>query len=351
VEQRARHEVARVVKAERGRLRNASAPVVLAVLSGAALAPVVAAVATGSGVAGALVTLAGVAGNVGGGHLTGLVEKLAARIRDKSTDLREPEAVRGTVEAELLTALAKSDSGAQELRIQLTDLLLSVDGMHDAIGAAGAELREHLVACLWQLAGQQKETLAKLDALGTEQWRQGRQLRHQTTLLEEMVDRQRWMMREQAGPPDRASTGPPPPVRPVIVASDGQRAGSASGWHGGADVVIGDRVYLIYDTLAEERSTGDHSVVLRQAQGLLHVPAPGPGDGYVWLRQALPNRGRNQNSATARRALSALAAERDLLAGLSKVRGMPRVSQFALDGPDVSLVLGWPASRSTGAAC
>ena len=55
MEQRARHEVARVVKAERGRLRNASAPVVLAVLSGAALAPVVAAVATGSGVAGALV--------------------------------------------------------------------------------------------------------------------------------------------------------------------------------------------------------------------------------------------------------------------------------------------------------
>ena len=75
MEQQARHEVARVVKAERGRLRNASAPVVLAVLSGAALAPVVAAVATGSGVAGALVTLAGVAGNVGSGHLTGLAEK------------------------------------------------------------------------------------------------------------------------------------------------------------------------------------------------------------------------------------------------------------------------------------
>ena len=121
--------MARVVKAERGRLRNASAPVVLAVLSGAALAPVVAAVATGSGVAGALVTLAGVAGNVGSGHLTRLVEKLAERTRDKSTDPQEPEAVRGTVEAELLAALAKSDSGAQELRIQLTDLLLSVDGM------------------------------------------------------------------------------------------------------------------------------------------------------------------------------------------------------------------------------
>jgi hypothetical protein len=72
------------------------------VLSGAALAPVVAAVATGSGVAGALVALAGVAGNVGSGHLTGLVEKLAERIRDKSTDPQEPEAVRGTVEAELL---------------------------------------------------------------------------------------------------------------------------------------------------------------------------------------------------------------------------------------------------------
>jgi len=116
------------------------------------------------------------------------------------------------VEAELLAALAKSDSGAQELRVQLTDLLLSVDGMHDAIGAAGAELREHLVACLRQLAGQQEETLAKLDALGTEQWRQGRQLRRHTALLEEMVDRQRWMMRARAGRPDQASSGLPPSV-------------------------------------------------------------------------------------------------------------------------------------------
>src|SRR5260370_5640098 len=199
VEQRARQGVARVVKAERRRLRNASAPVVLAVLSGAALAPVVAAVATGSGVAGALVTLAGVAGNVGSGHLTGLVEKLSERIRDKSTDPQEPEAVRGTVEAELLAALAKSDSGAQELRVQLDDRLLSVDGMHGAIGAAGAELREHLVACLRQLAGQQEKALAELDALGTEQWRQGRHPRRPTPRLEGMVEPDGRVMRGRGG--------------------------------------------------------------------------------------------------------------------------------------------------------
>src|SRR5260370_1870313 len=125
VEQRARQGVARVVKAERRRLRNASAPVVLAVLSGAALAPVVAAVATGSGVAGALVTLAGAAGNVGSGHLTGLVEKLSERIRDKNTDPQEPEAVPGTVDAELLPALAQIHSAPPEVRVHLAHRLLS----------------------------------------------------------------------------------------------------------------------------------------------------------------------------------------------------------------------------------
>jgi hypothetical protein len=106
-------------------------------------------------------------------------------------------------------------------------------------------------------------------------------------------------------------------------------------------------VYLIHDVLTEERFAPDHSVVLRQAQGQRLVPAPGSDGGYVWLRQAR----RNRDSAAARAALSALAAERDLLARLSTVRGMPGVGQFAAEGALVTLILRWPASRSVGGAC
>ena len=70
MDQQARVEVARTVRAKRKWLRNASAPAVLAMLSGAAFAPDVAAAASGAGTAVALATLAGVAGNIGAGHLT-----------------------------------------------------------------------------------------------------------------------------------------------------------------------------------------------------------------------------------------------------------------------------------------
>ena len=77
MEQQTRLEVARVVRAKRGPLKNASATAALVMLSGAALAPVLAAVAGGAGAAAALAAFAGVAGNVGGGHLTDVIERLS----------------------------------------------------------------------------------------------------------------------------------------------------------------------------------------------------------------------------------------------------------------------------------
>jgi hypothetical protein len=347
MDQQARVEVARTVRAKRKWLRNASAPAVLAVLSGAAFAPVVEAAASGAGTAAALAAIAGVAGNIGAGHLTAVIERAADRIR--GMDAPDAETVRDALAGELLTALERNDTGAQELSVQLTGLMMSIGGIPDALGAAGSELREYLVRCFAQLTGQHVEAMARLEALSTGQRQERRQLRQLMTLTEEAVDRLRQQERaDRSRPAPPASGSALPPIRPIVVASAGAAGASAERcWRGGADVVVGDRVYLIHDVFAEERFAADHSVVLRQAQGQQLIPAPGPDGGYAWLRQAE----RNRDDAAARAALSALAAERDLLASLSTVRGTPRVGQFAAEGALVTLVLTWPSSRSGGAAC
>lgn len=345
MDQQAKAEVARTVRAKRKWLRNASAPAVLAMLSGAAFAPDVAAAASGAGTAVALATLAGVAGNIGAGHLTNMIERAADRIRGR--DAPDAETARDALAGELLAALEGNDTVAQELSVQLTGLLMSIDGIPDALGAAGSELRDYLVGCFGQLTGQHVEAMARLEALSRGQRQERRQLKHLTALAEEAVDRLRRQAR--AGQPYTEPSAPEatlPPLGPTAVAPGGEAGTSAGrGWRGGGDIPVGDRVYLIHDVLAEEHFSADHSVVLRQAQGQRLIPAPGPDGGYVWLRQAE----RNRDSAVARAALSALAAERDLLASLDTIRGMPRLGQFAAEGARATLVLQWPASRSGGA--
>lgn len=347
MDQQAKAEVARTVRAKRKWLRNASAPAVLAMLSAAAFAPDVAAAASGAGAAVALTTLAGVAGNIGAGHLTNMIERAADRIR--GTDAPDAETARDALAGELLAVLERNDTAAQELSIQLTDLLMSIDGIPDALGAAGSELRDYLVGCFAQLTGQHAEAMARLEALSTGQRQELRHLRQLMTLTEETVDRLRrqehadWLGTE----PPTSGAVPPTLLRPVVVTPGGAAGAPAErGWRGGADVAVGDRVYLIHDVLAEEQFTADHSAVLRQAQGQQLIPAPGPDGGYVWLRQAE----RKRDSAAARAALRALAAENDLLGTLRTVGGMPQVRQLAAEGALVSLVLTWPMSRS-GAAC
>ena len=348
---RAARDVTRTVATEPGRLRRGSAVAVLALLSASALVPVTIAVTGGGAVATAL---AGAAGNIGSGYLTGVIERTAARLRYSNVESPGREMARDALAADLLAALEKGDSTAQELGAELTTFLKKIDGFKAAVNAAEDDLRAHLRECFKELFEQQRAALTALGAIGAEQRRQGKQLRGQTKLNEENADRLRWLTsrlteRSSTEPSSpAASGGPQPAVTPIIAAPAVVTAApSAGAWYGGAEVAIGDRVYLIHDDLLEEHFSPDRSLLRRQARGLRLVPSSGPGAGYVWVRHVEAHRG----TPLARIALNALAHERDLLASLRSVRGLPRVSQFAADNRTATLVAGWPASRSTGAPC
>ena len=211
-----------------------------------------------------------------------------------------------------------------------------------------------MLVCFRQLAGQQDEALSKLQAIEAGQRRQERQQRNHGRQIEEMNDRLRLVMGllvDRLPPPGLPAA--PPTGSLGFIQLAGPAAGPAlgiSGWAGGAEIMIGDRVYLLHDELLEERSSADHSVLYRQARGLRLDPSGGRDGEYAWLRQAHVPSARGQPSPAARAALAAPRRERDLLARLRSVRGLPRVTQLVADGRTATLVLGWPANGS-GAPC
>ncbi len=337
----ARDEVARAVKTEPGLLRRGSAAAVLALLSASALAPVAVAVASGSAVTTAL---AGVAGGIGGGYLTGFIQKAANRLQGKSADSPESGDLRNEMAADLLIDLEKGDATARALSADLTNLLESIDGFAAATTVAQGDLRYHLTECFTELKEQRQSTLKRLDAIRVEQRRQGRRQREHGEMLEEITDQLRYRSPERPAGEDGASTDN---VQPVMVthvvesASPAMVTGLAS-WYGGAELVTGDRVYQIHDDLLEEHFSPDRHVARRQARGLQLVPSRRTGSGYVWLRQVQAH----GDGAMARTALQALARENDLLRSLGSVRGFPRIHKFVPENRSATLVTGWPASHS-----
>jgi hypothetical protein len=343
-------EIARTVGKEPGRLRRAGAPAVLALLGAAALVPVLIEAAGGGPLAAAL---GGVAGNVGGGYLTGVLEKLANRLRDGQSR-QEPDEIRDRLAADLLTALQKNDHRAGELRAELTNLLVEVDGFGAAVSAATGDLQTHLVACVSELAGQQSETLRRLGAVDARQRGMERQLRHQARQMQEMLDRQRLLSRrplESIAAAEHAPPGIPrhhtAPIYPAMIINAAVPA-PATGlrWQGGEEIAVGDRVYLLHDYLLDEHFGAAQSVVFRQARGLQLVSPEDSGQEHVWLRQAeVRHRGRDTQHA-----LAALPAERQLLAALGSHPGLPSAVQLVADEGRASLAFAWPTSQ-TGRPC
>lgn len=350
LERAAREEVTRTVATQHGLLRRGSAAAVLALLSASALVPVAVAVAGGGAVATAL---AGVAGNMGSGYLAGVIERSAARLRRRNAGSPGSGAVRDALAAELLVALEKGDSTAHELGAALTQVLVKIDGFETAIDAAQDDLRTHLVGCFTELTEQQHAALEKLDAMGAEQQRHGKELRSQKEFLEETVDRLRYVMSslaERSSPqqPPAPSGGVQRAIVPIVVAPTATAAvPGASPWYGGVDVAIGDRVYLIHSDFLEEHFSADRSLLRRQARGLQLVPTHRAGNGYAWLRQVEAHRVTPATSI----ALQTMTREHDLLVSLRSVRELPGVNQLAADGRTATLVTVWPASRSTGGPC
>jgi hypothetical protein len=368
MERASRDEVARTVATAPGRLRRGTAAGVLALLGASALTPIAAAALGG----GAVVTaIAGLAGGVGSGYLTGLIQGVADQLRAGSARPPSPDTIRDALAADLLRALEKGDAAAGELAAGLAALLDRVDGFEAALAAARGDLRAHLSSCFTEVVDQQRSALRALGEVGAEQRRQGRHQRRQTALLEEIADRLRRLDRSAGSPSTAAPAATPPPSSPATAASGGPAAigspaarpivavasgpaapGHAADWAGGTDVLVGDRTYLLYDGLLDEETSADHALVRRQAQGRRIVPAGPARDQYAWLRQAEVVR----SSPAADSARAALAREHDLLRTLGTAAGLPRIATFAdgrtpAGGTTSTLVLEWPASRATGVAC
>jgi hypothetical protein len=346
----ARAGVTRAVAAEPGRLRRCSAPVLLAFTSAAALAPLLVA----GGPALVMAALAGVAGNVGSGMLSNVLDRAIARLGGKKPGLADTDAIRDDLAGELRSALQRQDAAAAELGAGLFDLLMRIGGVEAALDAAADDVSENVLECFRKLAGQQDEALSKLQAIEAGQRRHERRQRDHGQQIEEMNDRLRLIMGLLADRlPAPGSPAVPLTESPGFIQLVGPAARPAvgiSGWQGGAEIMIGDRVYLLHDEFLEERSSADHSVLYRQARGLRLVPRGGRDDEHAWLRQAHVPSARSQPSPATRAASAALRGERDLLGRLGSVRGLPRVTQLVADGRTATLVLGWPATRS-GAPC
>lgn len=189
----ASQEVERTVRQQSSSLRHVSSAGVLSLLAASALVPVVNAVLNG---AGALAALAGVAGNVGDGYLTGVVERTAARLRGRSS-LPASDAVRDTVREILDTRKPTDDT-----RAELVGLLHAVGGFDAALRVSQADVREHLTVCFGELGNALHEVVV-------EQARQGRVQDEHTAMLREAIDQVRWLTPAAADHSRRPDTGPP----------------------------------------------------------------------------------------------------------------------------------------------
>jgi hypothetical protein len=349
-DQAQRELVASVVAHESSRLRRGSAATVLAVLSAAALAPVAVAVAGGNPV---MAALAGVAGNIGAGHVTDMIQRAAARLRGEGGERSPLGAAREALTSALEDALETGDDRSEQLTVELTALVARADGFTAAIEAASTDLRSHLLRCFAELDQQQDAVLDRLRRIDLRQERQTAQQQRLIDVVEETRDRMRWLMRtrrEHAADDEPAIAlsqrvrDAPAAVMPVVAAS----AGPTARWQAGAEVSIGNRVFLLQGDHLEEEFSDDHAVMRRQARSLRIVPSTGPnGHRYAWLRQ-VETRGA---VPVARAAADALVRERDLLIGLEAVRGLPQVDDLVSDGRTTTLVLAWPTASSTGIAC
>lgn len=306
-------------------LRRYGPPAVLALLGAAALAPVLA----GGGVA-AVVALAG---NLGGGVLGSMSEKLLDGLHEEQNETGSSGQVQDELTENLLAALERNDDDARRLSTALTVLLTRIGGLETALAVSGAETQANLQICFAEFSS---SVQAELTA---GQRRQESTNLLQTAMLEEI--RQRLRELTEGRPPAPPGSGGgikalPPPV--VLVAGPPE---APPGWVGGSEITVDHRVYLLRGRDVAEQISTDSTMVHRQAQAQQLVPAPAADRKYAWIRQVEMRHG----GTAAIDAASALSGEHDLLSQLRAVRGLPRVAQYFARGRQVTLVLGWPASR------
>ena len=328
-----------MLKAKRELLRDSAPHVVLALVAGAALAPVAAA-AAGAGAVGIVpAAILTAAGGVGGNVVSELLMRAVDRCRGEQQGAPGPAAMADAITGDILAALRRDDVLATELARQLIAEVEALGGFEAALGAAGGELRPYLAACFGELREGQRQVLGAVRDVRDEQ-------RRQRADVEEAVDRLRMLSSLTAGERDGGPAARPVAV-PVAVPGDRTPAAGAAapdaGWRAGAEVMAGDRLYLLHGNLLEERADPGRPAVLRQAMARQLIPAPA-GGGYAWLRQAAPVSSAAGNAAV-KAAREALTREHDLLGRVKGIAGVPAVLQLAVEAGRTTLALSWPTTK------
>ena len=186
----------------------------------------------------ATAALAGVAGNVGSGMLTNVLDRVIARVGGEKPGPPDIDAIRDDLAGELRSALQRQDAAAEQLSAGLFDLLTRIGGVEAAIDAAADDITGNVLVCFRQLAGQQGEALSKLQAMEAGQRRQERRQRDHGRQVEEMNDRLRLVVMGLLADrlPAPGSPAAPPAGSPGFIQLTGPAAGPAlgiSGWQGG----------------------------------------------------------------------------------------------------------------------
>jgi hypothetical protein len=325
-----------MLKAKAELLRDSAPNVVLALVAGAALAPIAATAAAVGGVPSAILQTVGGVG-------TNVVSELLMRRLDRWREQKnppEPAAMADAISGDILAILRRNDVVAAELARQLVSEMEALGGFEAALGAASGELRTYLGACFGDLKTGQRQVLGAVRDVRDEQ-------RRQRAGIEEAVDRLRMLGRpaapERDGAPTAHARAVPVPVVVGDTAPTAEAAASEAGWRAGAEVMVGDRLYLLHGDLLAQRPDPGQSAVLRQAVARQLIPEP-TGDGYAWLRQAAPLSGPAGNAAL-RTEREALTRERDLLDRVRGITGVPVVRQLATEVGRTTLVVSWPATK------
>lgn len=333
----AESSVRSMVTSEAGRLRSASPEMLLGLLAGSALAPV----AATHGTAGLVAVVAGLSSGVGTNLLSTLVAEGIERVRKQTGEGAEgkvdADALAEVISHDVTAALARSDAAAAELGAQVYGAVQALGGFEAALSAASGELREHLRASLPRRRHDAAQGPSFVNAAGVQVGSNNVQINFHGSPV----------MGGQPALGSPVSTAIA--VGRALVPDDG--LGGADTWAGGADVVAGNRVYMLIDDRREPGllaagSMGSGDVIHRQAVARQTDPEPASGQRYAWLRQVSGSPGRD---AAARPAREALNRERDLLVRLGKE--FPRLIGLSHDtgrgsGANwTTLALSWPSAH------
>ena len=275
--------VTSMIKAKGHLLLDSAPNVVLALVAGCALAPIAASAAGIGGVDGAILTAVG---GVGTNAVSDLLMGAIERWRRHNRGAPEAAELADAITGDILAAFRREGGLASDFASQLVLEVEALGGFDAALGAAGGELRDYLTVCFGELRAGQQQVLDAVLEVRNEQLRQRAEQLRQRAGVEEAVDRLRRLSRSGGDSGDGPSAAPLIAIPVPMARGQAPEAAEAEAWRAGAEVMVGDRLYLLHGDLLAEYPDPDRPLVRRLAMARpAHPSAPSRR-----LRLAAPGR-------------------------------------------------------------